>query len=37
MAAPVAVYTWLRRGKPEPVTARLLELFAEVCPHEDAW
>ncbi|MFD9305425.1 hypothetical protein ACFWCB_22700 [Streptomyces sp. NPDC060048] len=32
----VAVYTWVRRGKPEPVTAHLLELLAEVCPQENA-
>lgn len=35
--ARVAVYTWVRRGMPEPVTAHLLELLAEVCPQEDAW
>lgn len=32
----VAVYTWVRRGEPEPVTAHLLELLAEVCPQENA-
>ncbi|MFF1414051.1 hypothetical protein ACFVX6_30375 [Streptomyces sp. NPDC058289] len=31
----VAVYTWVRRGEPEPVTAHLLELLAEVCPQEN--
>ncbi|MFD6891130.1 hypothetical protein [Streptomyces sp. NPDC059957] len=35
--ARVAVYTWVRRGRPEPVAAHLLELLAEVCPQEDAW
>ncbi|MFJ7270427.1 hypothetical protein ACIQV3_27965 [Streptomyces sp. NPDC099050] len=32
----IAVYTWVRRGEPEPVTADLLELLAEVCPQEHA-
>lgn len=35
--ARVAVYTWVRRGRPEPVTAQLLELLAEVCPQENTW
>lgn len=35
--ARVAVYTWVQRGRPEPVTAHLLELLAEVCPQDDAW
>ncbi|MFD9357226.1 hypothetical protein [Streptomyces sp. NPDC060031] len=35
--ARAAVYTWVRRGEPEPVAAHLLELLAEVCPQENAW
>lgn len=35
-SARVAVYTWVRRGEPGPVTAHLLELLAEVCPQENA-
>ncbi len=34
--ARVAVYTWVRRGEPELVSAHLLELLAEVCPQENA-
>ncbi|WP_330248593.1 hypothetical protein OHA33_42765 [Streptomyces sp. NBC_00562] len=32
-----AVYTWVRRGELNPVSAYLLELLAEVCPKESAW
>ncbi|MFD9523329.1 hypothetical protein [Streptomyces sp. NPDC059979] len=35
--ARAAVYSWVRRGEPEPVAAHLLELLAEVCPQENAW
>ncbi|MCX4775420.1 hypothetical protein [Streptomyces sp. NBC_01264] len=35
-SARLAVYTWVRRGEPELVTAHLLELLAEICPQETA-
>ncbi|WP_404962668.1 hypothetical protein [Streptomyces sp. 147326] len=35
--AGAAVYSWVRRGEPEPVAAHLLELLAEVCPQENVW
>ncbi|MET7605864.1 hypothetical protein ABZU45_31640 [Streptomyces avermitilis] len=35
--ARAAVYTWVRRGEPDPVAAYLLELLAEVCPKESPW
>ncbi|MCX5215618.1 hypothetical protein OG689_41425 [Kitasatospora sp. NBC_00240] len=31
-----AVYTWVRAGDPDSVTQYLLDLLAEVCPHERA-
>ena len=36
MEQRTAVYTWVKAGDPDPVTAYLLELLAEVCPTERA-